>query len=93
MYALANLAVTHVSIALLGGLVAARGRKAPPVTLDWYDGNRKPKADGMEPVTATFDLLPGSGCLLVARPRTRSARCARTPVFWTHWGHVRRRCC
>lgn len=44
---------------------AARGRKAPPVTLDWYDGNRKPKADGMEPVTATFDLLPGSGCLLV----------------------------
>ena len=28
MYALANLAVTHVSIALLGGLVAARGRKA-----------------------------------------------------------------
>lgn len=39
---------------------AARGRKAPPVTLDWYDGGASPKRTGWRPVTATFDLL-GSG--------------------------------
>lgn len=44
---------------------AARGRRQPAVTLDWYDGNRKPQLERMTQVSAAFELLPGSGCLLV----------------------------
>ncbi len=43
----------------------ARERRRPPVTLDWYDGNWKPKAEQMPQVTAAFGQMPGSGCLLV----------------------------
>lgn len=43
----------------------ARARHQPPVTLDWYDGNWKPKAEQMPQVAAAFDPLPGSGCVLV----------------------------
>ncbi len=44
---------------------ASRGRRLPAVTLDWYDGNRKPQVERMTQVSAAFELLPGSGCLLV----------------------------
>jgi len=43
----------------------ARSRRQPPVTIDWYDGHRAPKAERMTQVAATFGQLPGSGCLLV----------------------------
>ena len=43
----------------------ARERRQPPVTLDWYDGNWKPKAEQLPQVVAAFGHLPGSGCLLV----------------------------
>ncbi len=42
----------------------ARERRQPPVTLDWYDGNWKPKTEQLPQIVAAFGQIPGSGCLL-----------------------------
>ncbi len=42
----------------------ARGR-LPAVTLYWYDGNLKPKAELMPKVVATFGGVPGTGCYII----------------------------
>ena len=43
----------------------APSRRQPPVTLNWYDGNWKPKAEWLPQVVEAFGQLPGSGCVLV----------------------------
>ena len=60
-----RVAETYPKASHLRYVFGARSRHQPAVTIDWYDGNWKPKTDVMSQVTAAFGQLPGSGCLLV----------------------------
>jgi predicted dehydrogenase len=44
---------------------AARGRRLPPATMQWYDGNARPAAELMPQVVAAYGQVPPSGSLLV----------------------------
>ena len=44
------------------------GETLPPVTLYWYDGNEKPKAEIMPQVTAAFKgKVPKTGCVVIGK--------------------------
>jgi len=43
----------------------ARGKRQPPVTLYWYDGNWKPAPELMPQVVAALGQVPGTGCLMI----------------------------
>ena len=43
----------------------ARGKHLPAVSLQWYDGGRKPAEELMPQVLATYGQVPSSGCLFV----------------------------
>ena len=47
----------------------ARG-KLPAVTLYWYDGNLRPKAEVMPKVVATFGEVPKTGCYIIGDKAT-----------------------
>lgn len=44
---------------------AARGKRLPAVSVQWYDGGRKPAAELMPQVVAAYGQVPSSGCLLI----------------------------
>jgi predicted dehydrogenase len=44
---------------------AARGKRQPALTLQWYDGLARPPAELMPQVAGAGGLLPSAGCLLI----------------------------
>jgi predicted dehydrogenase len=44
---------------------AARGKRQPAVTMQWYDGSCRPPAELMPQLAASGGQVPSSGCLLV----------------------------
>lgn len=44
---------------------AARGKRQPPVSLQWYDGGRRPADEVMPQVLAAYGQMPSSGCVLI----------------------------
>ena len=44
---------------------AARGKRLPAVSLQWYDGGRRPAAELMPQVVAAYGQVPSSGSLLI----------------------------